>query len=149
MAQWGGTAMLILTGLAILAAWGWLWIGATRRTRALTLERLYPWSPTAVIKEAQAFIWPAFPVLGLAWIGAGDLTARVALGRSWGPSASLLGLLFALLALLVLFTATGHSLPRWCYPGWRAERYYRRCPERAEAELRSRAASRFVSVRAA
>lgn len=38
MAPWGGVAMLVVTGLAIIVGWGWVWAGLTRRTRVVAME---------------------------------------------------------------------------------------------------------------
>ncbi len=149
MGQWGGVVMLVVTGLAILLAWTWLWAGPTRRTRTIALERLYPWAPTAVLPRAQAIIWPAFPIVGAAWIAAGALSARIVLGRDPILESSLVAALFGLVLVLGVWVALGNDLPRWAYPGWRAIRFYRRRPERAEAELAGWAARRFARVRVA
>lgn len=149
MAHWGAPLMLILTGIGICGMWMWLWLGITARTRAFTFERFYPWSPSASIRRIQAFIWPAFLILGFTWIAAGDLVARSFMGRSYEVTAGLIAFLFVLQCALVIGVAHGMCLPRWCYPGWRAERYYLRRPSRAAIELGARSAYRFTSVRAA
>lgn len=148
MAPWGGVAMLVVTGLAIIVGWGWVWAGLTRRTRVVAMERLFPYSPTPVIPQIQAIIWPVVPVVGCLWIAVGAYSAQTIIGHETLFERTIVIFLFALVALIAAWIMFGLSLPTWMYPGWRAERYYRTHPKVAEKELNARTARRFVGVRA-
>lgn len=136
MSQWGGVAMLVLTGLVILLAWFWLWAGLTPRARRLAVSRFYPWSRDARLPQIQALIWPLVPLVGLLWIGAAAMDARTVLGRDPFLESGLVGLLFAGVAIVAVWSLFDNALPLWAYPGWRATRFYERRPDRARAELR-------------
>ena len=135
MAQWGALAMLVGTGVVILFAWGWLWLGLTRSMRRIAVERLYPWSPSATIPKVQAVIWPAMPVVGVAWIAVGGMSVRIAAGHDPVSAALVVAALFCVVLLLGVLALFDVELPRYCYPGWRARRYYVKHPERVDTEL--------------
>ncbi|MCI6411127.1 MAG: hypothetical protein SOX57_04000 [Schaalia hyovaginalis] len=146
MAHWGAIAMLVGTGIAILVAWGWIWLGLTRSMRRIALERLYPWSSTAAIPKVQAVIWPAMPMVGFAWIGVGGMTVRIASGHDPMPAAVLVALLFGAILVLGVLALLDQELPGYCYPGWRAKRYYLKHPERAQEELDARVGRRLLET---
>lgn len=146
MAHWGGVAMLALTGIAILGAWLWLWAGFTRRMRVIAVERLYPWAPGAVIPSIQALVWPALPLVGLAWIAVGAMAVPIASGHSALSPVLVVVVLFGAVCALAILVALGKRLPRYCYPGWRAVRYYRAHPDVARQELDARTLRHIARV---
>ncbi len=135
MAHWGALAMLVVTGMVILSAWAFMWCGLTCVIRRITFERLYPWAPRAAIPKVQAMMWPAMPLLGFAWIGVAGMDIRIASGRDPLVAALFVALLFVLVLILAVLALCDHKLPDYCYPGWRAKRYYLKHPECAKKEL--------------
>ncbi|WP_022868427.1 hypothetical protein [Schaalia vaccimaxillae] len=143
MDQWAGVAMLILTGNGILAMWLWLWAGLTARTRRMTVEKLFPVASAPVAGSIQQMIWPMIPVLGVLWIIVGLLVRREIQGREAIVEISVVIFLFASIGLIGIWACTISPLPRWVYPGWRAERFYLAHPHRIESELSAPAARAF------
>ena len=145
MAHWGAIAMLVGTGIAILVAWGWIWLGLTRSMRRIALERLYPWSSTAA-SPSRGLGDVYKRQVGFAWIGVGGMTVRIASGHDPMPAAVLVALLFGAILVLGVLALLDQELPGYCYPGWRAKRYYLKHPERAQEELDARVGRRLLET---
>lgn len=146
MAQWGGVAMLVLTGLGILLTWLWIWAGLSPRMRRISAERLYPLADRPTIGQLQVIIWPIVPLVGLAWIATGALVARTIIGRGASYEASMVIALFIAIALVALWCAFDEPMPQWAYPGWMTRRFYEHHPDRIDSELPAPCARRMANA---
>ena len=135
MSQWFGVSMLVVTGVFILAAWGWLWSGVSLRARRIAILRCYPFSSRAAIPQIQAVIWPLVPLAGLTWIVLGAVSARMIMGRDPIFESTIVAVLFGAIVVIAAWSFMGGALPDWMYPGWMATRFSRRHPQRSREEL--------------
>lgn len=146
MSTWGGVAMLASTGVGIFLAWLWIWAGFDRYSRALTLERVYPFAPGAAIPNVQKIMWPVLPLLACAWLVTAQVVAQSIIGRDAMTEMFLLAIIFTAIALVPLWLLFGGNAPACVYPGWRAQRFYLAHPHRVFAELPTRNAHEFCRV---